>query len=163
MENSKKEYAITVREAEISDLQTLLKFEQEIIFAERPMDPTIKKGEINYYDIRELMDSPNSQVLVACSGEKVVASGYALIKKARHYLDHQHYGYLGFMYTVPEFRGHGINGRIVVALKKWVISRGLSEIRLTVYNENEPALKAYEKEGFKRHIIEMRLAADYKP
>ena len=148
---------IIIRKAEIKDLKTLLRFEQEVILAERPFDPTIRNGEINYYDLEELIQSKEALVLVACWGDKVVASGYALIKEARHYLDHTNYGYLGFMYTLPEFRGKGVNGKIIDGLKKWVWSRNIGEIRLTVYNDNEPALKAYEKVGFKRHIIEMRL------
>ncbi|WP_338039030.1 GNAT family N-acetyltransferase [Maribacter litopenaei] len=111
---------ITIREAEINDLQTLLKFEQEIITAERPMDPTIRKDKVHYYDLGKLITSDEAQVLVACSGPQVIASGYALIKEARHYLDHSRYGYLGFMYTLPEFRGLGINGKIIEGLKKWV-------------------------------------------
>ena len=49
------------------------------------------------------------------------------------------------MYTLPEYRGQGINGRIIADLKRWAVSRGLTEIRLTVYY------------GFKRHLVEMRL------
>jgi GNAT superfamily N-acetyltransferase len=153
---------IVIRAAVLKDLPILLKFEQEIILAERPMDPTIRKGKVNYYDLSELITSDTAQVLVACSGTQVVASGYALIKEARHYLDHTYYGYLGFMYTLPEFRGKGINGKIIEGLKSWVLSKGLTEIRLTVYDDNEPALSAYEKVGFKRHIIEMRLATESK-
>ena len=156
MENSKMENGVTIREADIHDLQTLLKFEQEVILAERPFDPTIRQGEISYYDLRELITSQDAQVLVACIGKRMVASGYAMIKQARHYLDHTYYGYLGFMYTIPEYRGQGINAKIIEELKTWVWSKNLKEIRLTVYDDNEPALKAYEKVGFKRHIIEMR-------
>lgn len=162
MENGNKENEILIREAAIKDLPILLKFEQEIIIAERPMDPTIRRGNINYYDLGKLIASKEAQVLVACSGEKVVASGYATIKEARHYLDHSHYGYLGFMYTLPEYRGKGINGEIIKELKRWVFSKGLTEIRLTVYDVNDPALIAYEKVGFKKHIVEMRLAVDSK-
>jgi ribosomal protein S18 acetylase RimI-like enzyme len=160
MENVTMEKGISIREAEIKDLPTLLKFEQEIILAERPMDPTIRKGRVNYYDLGELITSKEAQVLVACSGLQVVASGYARIKEARHYLDHSLYGYLGFMYTLPEYRGRGINAKIIEGLKNWVFSKGLTEIRLTVYDDNEPALRAYEKVGFKKHIVEMRLATD---
>ncbi len=156
MENSKMENGVTIREADIHDLQTLLKFEQKVILAERPFDPTIRQGKISYYDLRELITSQDAQVLVACIGKRLVASGYAVIKEARHYLDHTHYGYLGFMYTIPEYRGQGINAKIIEELKTWVWSKNLKEIRLTVYDDNEPALKAYEKVGFKRHIIEMR-------
>lgn len=40
-----------VRIATLKDLPTLLAFEQGVIEAERPFDPTIKAGNINYYDI----------------------------------------------------------------------------------------------------------------
>tara|TARA_Y100000814_G_scaffold243894_1_gene188720 strand:+ start:307 stop:624 length:318 start_codon:yes stop_codon:yes gene_type:complete len=96
-------------------------------------------------------------VLVAEIDGGVVASGYAIPKKARHYLDHEFYAYLGFMYTDENFRGKGINAQIVDGLKQWSQEQGYKEIRLTVYNENLPAIRAYEKVGFKKHIIEMRL------
>ena len=44
------------------------------------------------------------------------------------------------------------------SLKNWAYSKEIFEIRLTVYQDNLPAIKAYEKAGFKKHIIEMRLA-----
>ena len=36
-----------VRKATLDDLPTLLLFEQGVIEAERPFDPTIKSGDIN--------------------------------------------------------------------------------------------------------------------
>lgn len=148
---------ITIRSATLQDLDTLLGFEQEIIKAERPLDPTIRQGAIHYYDLRELIQSDDAEVLVASRKGHLIASGYALIKKARHYLDHDAYAYLGFMYTHPDFRGQGINKKILQNLNEWAFSRGLSEVRLTVYDNNLGAIKAYEKAGFKRHLIEMRL------
>jgi len=103
------------------------------------------------------MSNSRAKVLVACDGEKIVASGYALEKPARPYLDHMTFAYLGFMYTDPAYRGHGVNGKIISGLQKWASSVGLTEIRLHVYSENEPAIRAYEKVGFKKHMIEMRL------
>ena len=63
----------------------------------------------------------------------------------------------GFMYTAPSFRGSGINARIIDVLKDWALTKGLREIRLTVYEDNLAAIRAYEKYGFKKHLIEMRL------
>ena len=96
-------------------------------------------------------------MLVAESEGQVLASGYGIRKQPRHYLDHDAYAYLGFMYTLPEYRGLGINGQIISELRQWAREQGLLEIRLTVYYENLPALRAYEKAGFKPHITEMRL------
>lgn len=148
---------IEIREATISDLDILLEFEQGVITAERPFDATIKEGRVNYYDIGELIMKPTALVIVACHGNTIVSCGYALEKPARPYLNHATYAYLGFMFTLAEYRGKGINAMVTESLKNWAFSKGLKEVRLTVYNDNEPALRAYEKVGFKRHIIEMRL------
>ncbi|AEM71120.1 GCN5-related N-acetyltransferase [Allomuricauda ruestringensis DSM 13258] len=148
---------VNIRTATLDDLPLLLNFEQEIIKAERPFDVTIKNGPISYYDIGEMVQDPKAHVIVAEVDGKIVASGYAIPKKARHYLNHKFYAYLGFMYTDEDFRGQGINALIVEELKNWSNNQGFKEIRLTVYNENQPAIKAYEKVGFKKHIIEMRL------
>lgn len=151
-------HKVNIRPATIHDLPLLLKFEQEIINAERPFDVSIKKGAVSYYDIEAMIQDPQACIVVAEIEKKVVASGYAIPKKARHYLDHEYYAYLGFMYTDQQYRGKGINAMIVDELKKWSESAGFNEIRLTVYNDNLSAIKAYEKVGFKKHIIEMRLA-----
>jgi len=148
---------ILVRKATTDDLPALLDFEQGIIKAERPYDPTLEKDPISYYDLGELINEETAEVLVAEFKGEVVASGYAKIKKARHYLNHENYSYLGFMYTRPEFRRKGINNKIIDGLKEWSYSKGLKEIRLTVYDDNIGAIGAYEKVGFKKHLIEMRL------
>ncbi|MFC4222225.1 GNAT family N-acetyltransferase [Flagellimonas marina] len=148
---------ITIRNATLDDLPILLQFEQGIITSERPFDVTIKEDPVSYYDLKQMILDDDSCVIVAEMEGKVVSSGYAISKQARHYLDHEFYAYLGFMYTDPAYRGRGINALIVDALKKWSHGKGLKEIRLTVYNDNLPAIKAYEKVGFKKHIIEMRL------
>ena len=146
-----------IRDAVPEDLPTLLAFEQELIKAERPFDPTIKPDPVNYYDIADYITSNDVKVAVALVGNTLVGSGYALRKKARPYLDHDDYAYLGFMYVEPEFRGKGINQLIIQYLKDWAHGQGLSEVRLTVYQDNLSAIKAYEKSGFKSHINEMRV------
>lgn len=146
-----------VRPATLNDLSVLLEFEQGIITAERPMDLTLAADPISYYDISELIHSDDAEVLVVEHDSKVIASGYAKKKKALDYLDHEFYSYLGFMFTNPECRGMGVNKLIVDGLRDWSASKGLKEIRLTVYDDNIGAIKAYEKVGFKKHLIEMRI------
>lgn len=148
---------VILRDARLEDLKTLKEFEQEIIRAERPFDPTIRPDPISYYNLEAYIKSQDVKVVVAEKDGQLVASGYALIKNARHYLDHDTYAFLGFMYTVPEVRGQGINAKIVAVLTQWAKKQGLEEVRLTVYQDNTPAIKAYEKSGFKSHINEMRL------
>lgn len=147
-----------VRKATLKDIPVLLKFEQGLIEAERPMDSTIKGGEISYYDITEFIKNDNSELLVVelNSGE-IVASGYAKIKKDRHYLKHTKQGYLGFMFVPEKHRGNGYNSLIINALLKWCKTKNVNEIRLDVYENNPSAIKAYKKTGFKKHLINMRL------
>ena len=148
---------IYIREAAEADLPTLLLFEQGLIREERPFDPTIRPDPVLYYDMEALIRDPGTCLLVAERDGEVVASGYATRRTPRHYLDHQAYAYFGFMYTLPAHRGLGINGRIIGRLREWARQRGLYEIRLTVYRDNLPALRAYEKAGFGQHLLEMRL------
>ncbi|MGD1944937.1 MAG: GNAT family N-acetyltransferase [Croceivirga sp.] len=148
---------VVIRDAKLNDLSVLKRFEQEIIKAERPFDITLRPAPISYYDLEEYIKREDVKIIVADIDGMLVGSGYALAKPARHYLDHKDYAYLGFMYTVPEFRGKGINKRIIESLLQWAKEHNLFEVRLTVYNENLPAMKAYEKVGFREHLNEMRL------
>ncbi|NAS31864.1 GNAT family N-acetyltransferase [Flavobacteriaceae bacterium R38] len=147
----------TTRKATIEDLDTLLGFEQGIISAERPFDKTLKDEKISYYDLTILMKNEDSEVFVVETETEIVASGYVKIMEAKPYLKHERYGYLGFMFVDENHRGKGVNKLINNALFDWCKSRNIYEVRLDVYDGNTPALRAYEKSGFKAHLINMRL------
>lgn len=148
---------VKIRTATLNDIDILLEFEQGVIKAERPFDVTLDADPITYYNLEELILSDDASLVVAEIEGKIIGSGYAMIKPARHYLNHEFYSYLGFMFTLSDYRGRGVNNKIIEILKQWSVSKGLKEIRLTVYDENHGAIRAYEKAGFKKHIIEMRL------
>jgi GNAT superfamily N-acetyltransferase len=150
---------LIIRKAGIDDIEILLEFEQEIAATERPFDSTLKEGEIHYYDLKELLTAPDTEVLVAVFDDEIIGSGYSSIRKAKDYLKHEQYAYLGFMYVKPEYRGKGVNRQILDALEKWTIDRGIWEIRLEVYKDNLAAVRAYEKSGFTANILEMRKEA----
>ena len=148
---------IKFRSAQINDLRVLYEFEQGIVSAERPFDPTLKSGHINYYDIKALIESNTTEVIVALSDDEIVGSSYVEIKRAEPFQNFEHYAYLGFMFVKPEHRGKGISQNIIEELKTWARSRNLTEMRLEVYNENHRAIKAYEKVGLQKHMVEMRV------
>ena len=148
---------ITIRKARTTDLETLLRFEQGVITTERPFDPTLREGQIHYYDIRAMITAKDVELLVAELDGIVIGSGYARIEAAKPYLKHPVHAYLGFMYVDPAHRGKGINQMIITELKTWAHSRNVTELRLDVYDGNANAIKAYEKAGFKQHMINMRL------
>ena len=147
---------VIIRKAQITDLVSLMVFEQGVINAERPFDSTLKPGHINYYDIEKMIDAADVELLVAELDNKIIASGYARIEDAKPYLKHPQHAYLGFMYVVPDQRGKGINQMIIDGLEKWALSKNIYELRLDVYQPNDSAVNAYEKTGFSKHMINMR-------
>jgi len=147
---------IKIRKALPDDLAQLLVFEQDLIKTERPFDPTVKPDPVNYYDLKGMLSTLDIEVVVAEANNKIIASGYARIDKSKPFLKHSNHAYLGFMYVLPEYRGNGINKRIIDALKNWAALQNIKEFRLEVYYDNASAIKAYEKFGFSRYSLEMR-------
>lgn len=146
------------REATEQDLEALLEFEQGIVSAERPFNSTLRDGEIHYYDLLQLIQSEDSLILVTEENNEIIASGYARIKKPENnYSDFDQYAYLGFMYVKPEHRGKGVNKLLLDELIRWARTKGISEVRLDVYAQNESAVKAYEKAGFESLLVTMRM------
>ena len=148
---------VIIRSATLADLPTLLKFEQGVIDAERPMDSDLKSDEIHYYDISELILSPTIKMAVAEFNNQLVGCGYAKIQKAKSWHNFDKYAYLGFMYTHPDHRGQGINPALVEDLKEWCRSKGVYNLALDVYHNNPGAIRAYEKVGFQPKLVEMRM------
>ena len=153
---------VFIRKATGKDLNALLVFEQGVIEAERLFDKTLKDNPIHYYNLKEMMNDPNVHLVVAELNHEIIGSGYARIESAKPYLQHPKHAYLGFMYVCPEERGKGINQEIIEALKQWSLLKNITELRLDVYKNNAPAIKAYEKAGFSQHMIEMRMGIEKK-
>lgn len=147
---------VIVRRATGADLAQLLLLEQEIIKAERPFDATIREKNAHYYDLEAILSNPKCCLLVGEADNTIVATGYARIEAAKPYAKHKEQAYLGFMFVQPLFRGQGINSRIMEELEQFAAANGITELRLEVYAENESAIKAYEKTGFRNLIVQMQ-------
>ena len=148
---------ISTRPAKIDDLKALQEFEQGIIKVERPLDPFLKAGRIYYYNIEELITAEDVNLLVAVSNNEIIGSGYVRIEKSSEYHKNKKNGYVGFIYVKPEFRGKKISTIILESLKYWAKKRGLNELRLDVYHNNTSAIKSYERFGFNKSMINMRM------
>jgi RimJ/RimL family protein N-acetyltransferase len=148
------------RAATAQDIDALRQCEQGIVSAERAFDPTLKAGRVQYYDIEKMILDEQVRFVVAERGNELIGCGFARIDTAKAFLSHSQQAYLGLMYVDPRYRGQSINGQIVERLKQWCRTKGVSELRLDVYSDNLIALGAYEKAGFSKHMIEMRLRLD---
>ncbi|HVM89788.1 MAG TPA: GNAT family N-acetyltransferase [Puia sp.] len=147
---------VIIRKATKQDMDTLLQFEQGVIERERQIDMVINPGKINYYNLPEMIERNDVEIVVAETGNKPIGCGYARVTNAKHYFTNEQFAYLGFMYVLPEYRGRGINKKVIEYLKAWAEKQGLKELRLEVYVENIEAVKAYEKIGFSKNVLEMR-------
>lgn len=146
-----------IRPATLDDIADLLIFEQGVIDAERPMDITLKREKTNYYNLPYLINEPTIELLVAEIDGQLVSCGYARIIQARPCFQYNRFSYLGFMFTKEEFRGKGINKKVMEALYDWSKAQGVFEIRLEVYPNNPAAIRAYEKAGMIQCLVTMRI------
>ena len=146
-----------LREATLDDLSSLLEFEKRLIEYEREFTPNLKKSDFNYYNLKSYIKDPEISVVVAEEKNKLIASGYALIRENKIYKIPDKLIFLGFMYVIPEYRGKGINKKVLDYLIAWGKNKGLNEFQLTVYAQNESAINAYRKSGFSFETITMRL------
>ena len=148
---------ITIRKATIEDLPVLFEFEQGVLRAERPMDETLKLKNTYYYDIPNLIEDSSVELVMAEINGIIAGCGYARIKKARDCFQFDQFSNLGFMFTKEDYRGKGVNKRIMNYLYDWSLSRGIYEVRLEVYPSNNAAIKAYEKVGMQATMHTMRI------
>lgn len=151
---------LILREATTADMDRLRELEQEVVAAERPFNPSIRDSGARYYDLDRLIADPDTQLLVGEMHGRIVATGYAQLRISRPAFKHQRHAYLGFMCVVDSHRGLGINLRIMRALVDWARGRGVRDFYLDVYAGNAPAIRAYEKFGFKTSMLEMKLEPD---
>ena len=147
---------LNFRDANFNDRPKLLALEQALIEAERPFNK-LTKVDATYHDLDALISVADTLFLVVEIGGKIVATGYIQIRASKTYLQHSHHGYLGFMYVVPQFRGQGLNKKLLEKLIVWGQERGIRVFYLEVYTQNNVAIKAYEKVGFTSSVVEMKL------
>jgi GNAT superfamily N-acetyltransferase len=150
--------SLNIRQAELNDLAELRDLEQCVVDAERPFNNSIKVDDVTYYDIHQLITSIDAQMLVAEDSNRIIATGYALIRKSKNWQNHEKDAYLGFMYVNPDYRGKMVNKELIDRLIAWGRSQGIVDFYLDVYAQNAAAIRAYQKAGFESSLIEMKLS-----
>lgn len=148
---------VNIRKALLTDQDVLLSLEQEVIEAERPYNATIKPQGAVYYDLNYLLIDDESHVVVAEVNGQIIGTGYAQIRESKKSLKHNKHSYLGFMYVDQEYRGLGINKLIMESLINWSKKQGVLDFYLDVYDGNDAAIRAYEKVGFSKSLVEMKI------
>ena len=145
------------RAANSTDLSQLLEIEQCLIDFERPFNLSLKSKNAIYCDFPHLISDADSYLLVVELSGKIIGTGYAQIRDSKKALIHPKHSYMGFIFVSPEHRGRALNQKIMDRLIEWSQSKRVNDFYLSVYSQNESALKAYGKAGFKPCLVEMKL------
>lgn len=148
--------SFNIRDATLSDIETVSEFQQGIIKAERPLDDSLGPDPLTYYDVETLIKDPNICMAVAEQDQRLIGSGFAEIRASRAERGYDRVAYVGLMFVDPEFRRRGVNNAIMDYLEKWALARDISVMKLEVYVDNDAACGAYEKFGFSMGLAEMR-------
>ena len=67
----------------------------------------------------------------------------------------RHWGYISDLYVAPDHRGRGIGADLLRTCLEYLRSAGVSHTRLSVWAQNERAMRLYRKAGFKDYMLIM--------
>jgi hypothetical protein len=127
---------VRVRVADKSDVAAAVELEKACFSP----SVSLKKRQLQYFQQRR-----SAIFLVAEQGEQVVGEGIALVR--------QHKGGLtGRIYSLAvrgESRGQKVGRRLLHAMCEALIARGVKRIYLEVERANDPAVRLYERYGFR--------------
>ena len=146
-----------LREAIPADISRLLELEQCVIEFERPLNSSLKSSNTFYYDLPHMLSADDTNLIVVEDSGNIIGTGYAQIRISKECLVHEKHSYIGFMFVSPNHRGQGLAQRIMERLTEWSEEKGVKDIYMDVYAQNESAIKAYNKAGFEPCLLEMKL------
>lgn len=93
-------------------------------------------------------DSPPGTHLVAEAGGRVL--GYIRVRPVTGLRENAHVLGIAGLAVAPGSRGRGVATALLAAAERFARERGGSKLSLRVLSTNEPALRLYERAGFRR-------------
>jgi len=146
--------------ATIQHVDTIFLLYQEIIETHANLEPDyFKKAEQSKEFIKEMIESPNSDILLSYSKQLVV--GFSMIKEvetpAYPMMKNRKYAYILDLVVTQSNRGQGLGKELLNDSIAWQKMRQLEYIELCVIEKNNHAKKMYESLGFKTFSRQMIL------
>ncbi|MFI3622819.1 GNAT family N-acetyltransferase [Vagococcus fluvialis] len=146
--------------ATIQHVDTIFLLYQEIIETHAKLEPDyFKKAEQSKKFIREMIESPDSDILLSYSKQLVV--GFSMIKEvetpAYPMMKNRKYAYILDLVVTQSNRGQGLGKELLNDSIAWQKMRQLEYIELCVIEKNNNAKKMYESLGFKTFSRQMIL------
>lgn len=96
-------------------------------------------------DIAFARRGPHATVLVAEAGGAIVASAMAG--------EDGHRGWIYYVATAPDVRGHGIGRAMMDAAEAWLKARGVWKVNLMVRGDNAAARGFYDRLGYRQSDV----------
>lgn len=154
---------ITIRRAEISDLELLMEWRMTVlreVFSVSPGDPMTELEQENRRYYQRALPAREHIACFARAGQKIVGCGGVCFYQEMPSPDNPlgSCAYLMNIYTIPDFRGHGAGREVVLWLIEQAKERGITKIYLET---SEVGKSLYKDLGFSEMKDYMKLGANH--
>jgi GNAT superfamily N-acetyltransferase len=101
--------------------------------------------------VAEIINGENSVVLVAEQDGKLIGAVHAEVREAPviPLVTPRRFAVIDALVVTRPHRRKGVGAAVAGELQRWVKAKGISQIELTIYEFNKPALAFYQKLGFR--------------
>jgi len=135
-----------VRKASLDDLQTLVDFTAQEEFEAEGINKdtsTLQNG------IQAALENDSiARYWILVNHEETPIGSVSTLKEWSDW-NAGFYWWIQSMYITPEHRGKGLMNELIDAVLEEMNLQGGLELRLYVHKDNQPAVRAYQKFGFK--------------
>jgi ribosomal protein S18 acetylase RimI-like enzyme len=160
---------IVIRKARLNDINMLISLENELYDNQveylkksksQNLDDFFLKHNSNTFlkqFILQTIRSKNGLVLIAEFDKQIAGYLIIIIKKNIPIFKLEKLAEITDLYIKEEFRGNGISNKLRDEVFKWCNIKKISSITLDMIPNNIHAKRVYEKWGFTKFLIEMRM------
>ncbi|MDY4010519.1 MAG: GNAT family N-acetyltransferase [Fusobacterium gastrosuis] len=138
-----------IRKVEVSDYKELLDFMKIVMGETDYLSRSSDEFKMTYEDekkfLEEVKASDVSEMFIAFYQGKQVGN---IIFRGNELKRARHYGNIGIS-VLKEYWGNNIGSKLIDRIIEWAKENGIKKINLEVFENNERAIKLYERKGFK--------------
>lgn len=137
-----------IRKANVEDSEKYLQMLKQLDNETKNMllEPGERKTTIEQMTDRIASMSGSNGTIFLIEDENKIGGFLAAQRGGTNRIRHSAYIVIGML---KEYRGKKLGTKLFEELQKWAVENNITRLELTVVNNNEAAIKLYEKAGFK--------------